>query len=149
MLCPNEEKCVGNIKECISPPNNCSIEKPFKCKVNGVETCVRSLTNCDYPSGFIIFKIMNYCVPENRIDMCPYFKNTYKICRRYGEDYEIKYDGICRPKSSHSPNQRVCIIGQVLCPDLSCRDNYNECILTDYRPGNKVRCLGQQIVSDD
>ena len=47
MLCPNEEKCVGNIQECISPPNNCSIEKPFKCKVNGVETYVRSQTNCD------------------------------------------------------------------------------------------------------
>ena len=31
-------------------------------------------------------------------------------------------DGFCRHQDYRIPNQRVCPLGKVLCPDLSCRD---------------------------
>ena len=149
VLCPNVNKCVSNIQECIVPPNNCSIEKPFECKVNGVTTCVKSQIDCDCPPGFIRCEIMRYCVPENRPDMCPAFKKPFNYCSRFGDGYEMNYDGICRPKGSHGPNQRVCPIGQVLCADLSCRDSYYDCVVTEEREPTKVRCVGQKIVTAD
>ena len=46
------------------------------------------------------------------------------------------------------PNQRVCPGAKVLCADLSCRNKYDDCIITEKRPKNRLRCVGQQIVSD-
>ena len=58
----------------------------------------------------------------------------------------FNYDGICR-KVNRGPNQRVCPIGKVLCADLSCRDNYDQCVTTEEKAGTSMRCIGQQIVS--
>jgi hypothetical protein len=149
ILCPNINKCVSNYKECIIPPNDCPIEKPFKCKVNGTEMCTKSQIDCDCPPRFIRCSIMKYCVPENRPDMCPAFKKSRNICFKYGYDYKMFYDGICRQDSFHGPNQRVCPIGYVLCADLSCKKSYDECVVTAFRDSNKVRCLGQAIVNYD
>ena len=92
---------------------------------------------------------MKYCVPEDRPDMCPAFKKNKALCSKYGDNYKMFYDGICRPEDYHGPNQRVCPIGQVLCADLSCRDTYYDCVVTEFRDSNKVRCLGQAIVHFD
>jgi len=149
ILCPNTNKCVGNIQECIVPPNDCPLEKPFKCKVNGTEQCTKSQIDCDCPEGFIRCSIMKYCVPEDRPDMCPAFKKSKSNCFKYGDDYTMFYDGICRQQDYHGPNQRVCPIGYVLCADLSCRESYYDCVVTEFRENNKVRCLGQAIVTYD
>ena len=91
---------------------------------------------------------MNYCVKEDRGDMCPKFSGSQYRCRKsFGKEYELYIDGICRLESYHGPNQRVCPIGQVLCADLSCRDTYDDCVETEYRPVNKNRCIGQSIVT--
>ena len=66
----------------------------------------------------------------------------------YGKDYKMFSDGICRPKSAHEPNKRVCPIGKVLCPDLSCRNNNDECAESEESLGNQIRCLDQSIASD-
>ena len=149
ILCPNIKKCVGSLQKCIVPPNDCPLEKPFKCKVNDTEQCTKSQTDCDCPAGFSKCHIMKYCVPDDRPDMCPTFKKNQVNCNNFGKDYKMFYDGICRPKSYHGPNQRVCPIGLVLCADLSCRESYYDYVVIDFRDNNKVRCLGQAIVNYD
>ena len=144
ILCPNKRMCVENIIECIDPPNNCSESTPFNCTVKGKYTCVKSQVYCDCPEGFIKCDIMNYCVPEDRPDMCPYFFERYFYCKE--KHLTENYDGVCREEDS-GPNQRVCPIGKVLCADLSCRDNYKQCVVTDVQPYDKNRCIGQQLVT--
>jgi len=145
ILCPNKKLCVDDIIKCLD--NGCDVNTPFRCKVNKIDTCVKSQTDCDCPDGFIKCKIMKYCVRENRKDMCPYFFGNSGFCITNGLVYN--YDGVCRSKKI-GPNQRVCPIGKVLCADLSCKDNYEECVddEVDVRPLLQQRCLGQKIVSE-
>ena len=150
VLCPNENKCVANILDCISPPDKCKEDetKPFYCLVNGNYTCTKSQTDCDCPTGYIKCSIMKYCVPSDRPDMCPEFKINNKKCQRIDASLVMYYDGVCRKKGYHGPNQRVCPIGKVLCADLSCKDNYYLCPNTTILPATKYRCISQEIVSD-
>ena len=76
--------------------------------------------------------------------MCPYFKR--RTCKTSG--FRIYLDGLCRSNTYHGPNQRVCPIGQVLCADLSCRNNYDECEEAGipYDDGSQQRCIGQALV---
>ena len=144
IACPNKKLCVSNILDCIGTKGNCTIDKPFYCKVNDIFTCTKSQIDCDCPKGYIKCPIMKYCVPELRTDMCPKFKSNVAMCMRNKMIYN--YDGICRKEDS-GPNQRVCPIGKVLCADLSCRDSYDECVETPVLSGLAQRCIGQQIVN--
>ena len=144
IACPNKKLCVSNILDCIGTKGNCTIDKPFYCKVNDIFTCTKSQIDCDCPKGYIKCPIMKYCVPELRADMCPKFKNNVAMCMR--NKMIFNYDGICRKEDS-GPNQRVCPIGKVLCADLSCRDSYDECVVTPVLSGLAQRCIGQQIVN--
>ena len=147
VLCPNSNRCVSQLNKCITPPNNCSIDKPFECKVNGTVMCVKSQTDCDCPLGYYKCTMMNYCVRNDRSDMCPYFPQPKSFCKTIDKSLKIFKDGICRLTTAHFPNQRVCPIGLVLCPDLSCRESHDECILTPELPSGSFRCIGQEIVS--
>ena len=145
ILCPNVNECVKDILDCIPKEKKCEGDrtKPFKCKVRGKETCVASQTDCDCPVGYKKCEIMNFCYKEGREDMCPYFKR--RTCK---DKFRIYLDGLCRPNTYHGPNQRVCPIGQVLCADLSCRNNYDECEEAGipYDDGSQQRCIGQALV---
>ena len=144
VLCPNKKLCVKNILECIPPENRCnSTDKPFYCVVNGEKKCTKSQTDCDCPPNYEKCPIMKYCVPSDRKDMCPIFKTYPMNCLRDG--LTLNFDGICRMKEI-GPNQRVCPIGKILCADLSCRDNYDQCVKTEVRQGIQNRCIGQQLV---
>ena len=77
--------------------------------------------------------------------MCPIYKNEQSQCKMKG--YEFYEDGYCRIMGYRTPNQRVCPIGQVLCPDLSCRDKIDECLLSKEKLKTELRCVGQQLVS--
>ena len=57
-------------------------------------------------------------------------------------------DGICREKGYRSPNKRVCPIGKVLCPDLTCRDKMEECAESEVGLDNQFRCMNQKLVSE-
>ena len=143
-LCSNKV-CAKDYLSCIQPPNGCDIKTPFKCKVNGTEMCVKSQTDCDCPAGYIKCSYMHYCVPEDRIDMCP----TYKLrkCSIFDANWVLFDDGICRDKESRNPSQIVCPIGKVLCCDLSCKDSYDLCPITEELPGVKTRCVDQTILN--
>ena len=146
VLCPNNNKCVNRLLDCVTPPDKCKDDetKPFWCPVNGTYTCVKSQTDCDCPEGYYKCKIMNYCVKNDRQDMCPSFiKRRQTYCPT---GYQLCPDSICRPADFHCFNQRVCPIGKVLCPDLSCRDTHEECVVTDELETGKSRCLGQDTV---
>ena len=80
--------------------------------------------------------------------MCPKFILRKTLCKTKGENLKIFDDGICRLTTSHLPNQRVCPIGLVLCPDLSCRETHDECFLTPKLKDKEIRCIGQDIVTD-
>ena len=137
ILCANNE-CATDYLSCIQPPNGCNISAPFLCKVDGVETCVKSQTDCDCPTGYIKCDYMKYCVPEDREDMCPIFLE-FK-CPKRGAERQA--DGICRSEGGRPPSQLVCPYGKVLCADLTCKDNYDECPRSDILT-KKVRCVDQ------
>lgn len=105
---------------------NCSEDTPFKCPVNGTLTCVKSQVECDCPQNWIKCDYMKYCVPEVKPWMCPTFQKI-NCARKYGENYILFPDGICRLKDDPPPSQIVCPIGKVLCANLSCVDNHYLC----------------------
>ena len=145
-LCPNQNKCVDDMVKCIEPPNDCPRETPFLCKVNGVEGCQASQNDCDCPTGMIRCGYMNVCVFEEYEDMCPF---TLPVnCKKYGANYKLCGDGICRLSEDYKPNQRVCPIGFILCPDLSCRSSYDECLTYENCEDNEIRCNDQTCVTD-
>ena len=57
-------------------------------------------------------------------------------------------DGFCRLKDYRMPNQRVCPGSKVLCADLSCRDKYDDCIVSEVKKGINIRCVGKQLVEN-
>ena len=57
-------------------------------------------------------------------------------------------DGFCRHQDYRIPNQRVCQLGKVLCPDLSCRDNHDDCYIGWYKKVNERSCHADQFLSD-
>ena len=50
-------------------------------------------------------------------------------------------DGYGKLKEYSKPNQRVCPIGQVLCADLSYRDSYDDCMVSEVLEGTEKRCV--------
>ena len=142
ILCPNNE-CAESYYGCIDPPNECDKEKPFKCKVNNVDTCVKSRVECDCPDGYIKCSYMKYCVPEDRPDMCPTFRS--RNCNKITPEFVLFEDGVCRLNYALPPSQRVCPTGKVLCADLTCGDSYDDCPVSDPLPKYKVRCADQSV----
>lgn len=147
-LCPNKNLCVSNRRDCIEPKNNCPEDSPFSCRVQNVEQCVESQTQCDCPYGYIRCDYMKYCVPMGRLDMCANFSEiSESSCQKLKQFKYLCRDGICRLDSNLSPTQKVCPIGKVLCADLSCRDSYFECEVSELCEG-KFRCPDQTCVED-
>ena len=146
-LCPNKILCVSTLTDCIEPKNDCDISTPFYCKVGNSEKCVESQTECDCPEGYIRCDYMKYCVPKDRPDMCANFSEiSEKICQKFKQFKYFGKDGICRLYENLSPTQKVCPIGKVLCADLSCRNNYDECAISEKCEDGQFRCGDQTCV---
>ena len=126
---------------------NCSEDTPFKCPVNGTLTCVKSQVECDCPQNWIKCDYMKYCVPEVKPWMCPTFQKI-NCARKYGENYILFPDGICRLKDDPPPSQIVCPIGKVLCANLSCVDNHYLCPNSTETPAGAYRCVNQDVKKD-
>ena len=91
---------------------------------------------------------MNEIYPIGREYLCPSSKNV--SCSRY-KDYPILCDdSICRKSKDLQPSKIVCPIGAILCADLSCKENINDCYF-DYpqckSKNKKFRCPTQECVS--
>jgi hypothetical protein len=142
VMCPNFE-CATDYYACIVPPNGCPKEKPFKCPVNGVETCVKSQIECDCPEGWIRCDYMKYCVPAERPWMCPDYK--LRRCQQINSNWGYFADGICRDKNYVQPTQIVCPFGKVLCADLTCKDEHILCPNSTETPLGRTRCVDQQV----
>ena len=146
ILCDNNE-CVEHIYFCNISLIGCNKEKPFKCKVNNEEICVKSRTDCDCPENYVKCDfIINYCVPKDRIGACAEILIHRKCQILYSEWTKMFDDGICRLPEGRLPNQRVCPLGKILCWDLSCQDNYNLCPVNLEIPLRYMKCLDQTIV---
>ena len=90
---------------------------------------------------------MKYCVPEDKPWMCPTFQKI-NCARKYGENYILFPDGICRLKDDPPPSQIVCPIGKVLCANLSCVDNHYLCPNSTETPAGTYRCVNQDVKKD-
>ena len=90
---------------------------------------------------------MKYCVPEVKPWMCPTFQKI-NCARKYGENYILFPDGICRLKDDPPPSQIVCPIGKVLCANLSCVDNHYLCPNSTETPAGAYRCVNQDVKKD-
>ena len=147
ILCPNTLKCVANILDCISDRGDCTeANKPFKCNVGDVTTCVNSQNECNCPENYIRCGYMNVCVPTSNQDMCQF--SLPVNCKKYGSGLELCDDGICRKSKDLSPNQVVCPIGFVLCADLTCRTSYEQCHIYKDCDITEIRCNDMSCVSD-
>ena len=87
-----------------------------------------------------IFRILSDLIKSDNIITIDELDALEEACKLFN------IDGICR-KEKIGPNQRVCPIGKVLCADLSCRDSYDDCYVTDKKNPLLQRCIGQQIVT--
>ena len=128
--------CAASYIGCITPPNGCEPKAPFKCQDNGIETCVKSQTEWNCPTGYTKCCFMNYCFRNDRKDMCPKFQKRRCIQSKYYQD------GLCKWEDIRLPNQVVCPLGKVLFPDLTCEDDHSECPLYPFLIA-KVRCVEQ------
>ena len=142
VMCPNYE-CATDYYACIVPPNGCPKDTPFKCPVNGVETCVKSQIECDCLPGWIRCDYMKYCVPGDKPWMCPDYKR--RRCEQIDQSWGYFADGICRDKNYVQPTQIVCPFGKVLCADLTCKDNHYLCPNSTETPLGRTRCVDQQV----
>ena len=152
--CPNKNKCESSIINCRDKPSikNCkNMEKPFYCKdTNEIEGCQKSVTDCMCPKGYTSCKNRfpnKYCVPKKLEDViCPFYLPIR--CSNYGSYFKQFNDGICRKRSSNPPNRRVCPVGLVLCPDLSCKNKFSDCKYTNICKKNELVCLDMSCVDD-
>ena len=97
VLCANME-CPSDYYRCIVPYNGNDPPTIFKCKANGIETCVKSQTDCDCPDGYYKYSYMKYCVPiDRKDDMCP--KYIQRECQDLQNNWGYFADSICRDKT--------------------------------------------------
>ena len=150
--CPNDGRCVDDLRDCIPDENKCpyedqKIDKPFRCKEDP-EKCVDSMTQCDPPTGSKKCGYMGALIPKDKDYLCSY--NLPLDCKRKYPSYRIFCDdGICRTSKALQPNQRVCPIGKVLCADLTCKDSVSECYNDWPECGiTQIRCPDQSCVDD-
>ena len=143
--CPNNGNCVSDLRDCIPEDQRCKeTENPFKCKDG---TCVKSMTDCPVDNAEQC-QYMKAAYPPGKEYLCSF---VFSIdCRKKFPSYKEECDdGICRISKDYQPNQRVCPIGKILCADLTCADNINQCY-NDWPDciGNQVRCPDQSCVDD-
>ena len=106
---------------------------------------------------------MTKCIPKGAAGQCKYMKALYPEgkdylcsyyfpidCKRKYPSYKILCeDGICRTSKRLQPNQRVCPIGTFLCPDLTCKDKFEDCYTNWPQCGNtQIRCPDQSCTDD-
>jgi len=154
----NIEKCVKDLKDCLSPnPEiNCQTdkEKPIGCRVNGNNVCVKSKNECDCPENlsdrnnpYIKCPSTNVCILKNRYESMCFDPLPIDCFKKYPTFKIFNNDGICR-SSDESPNQRVCPLGYVICPDLTCRQNMAQCQDYDDCKDNEIRCSDMSCSKD-
>lgn len=144
--CPNQDKSVSDQIECLNDPDCPDITSPFRCTVNDIPSFVTSRAECDCSQGMMKCGYPNVCVKD--ILECSYYYQL-KCSTRYPLSPVYCKDGICRKSETQVPNQRVCPIGGVLCPDFSCRKDYADCTrTTDCENPSYIKCPDQTCVSD-
>ena len=105
------------------------------------------MSECDCPDGYIKCGWMNYCIQENLIeDMCPF--SLPVNCKKYSGFIKKGKDDICRSSKDFQPSHRVCPIGYVLCPDLTCKPEHSQCSIYPACPDNEVQCVDQSCGAD-
>jgi len=96
---------------------------------------------------------MNAVIPIGKEYLCQSFKsvNCKKIGRMLINPTTLAWcaDGLCKTDINLQPNQIVCPIGQILCPDLTCRDSPEECYY-DWPEceSTQIRCSRQSCAND-
>lgn len=105
------------------------------------------MSECDCPDGYIKCGWMNYCIQENLIeDMCPF--SLPVNCKKYPGFTKKGKDDICRSSKDFQPSHRVCPIGYVLCPDLTCKPEHSQCSIYPACSDNEVQCVDQSCGAD-
>lgn len=118
LKCPNSNKdnliCKAKYTDC-GLANMCDdTEKPFLCKVDGVEGCQKSKMDCDCAAGLTKCPTDKKCVSD--ATLCGYLSD--KACPN---EYPFKcQDGRCRVNADACASKVVCPPGFTMCPDESC-----------------------------
>ena len=148
--CPNTGECKQKLTDCIPEEYRCKDPDkidttPFRCDENS--ECVDSMTKC-IPEGAGQCDYMKALYPEGKDYLCSYYLPI--DCKRKYPSYRIICeDGICRTSKKLQPNQRVCPIGSFLCPDLTCKDKFENCYTNWPQCGNtQIRCPDQSCADD-
>ena len=151
--CPNSDKCVAKQRDCIEDPyrnDECPDEAPFYCATVQGSTdkeCVSSMIKCACPEGYTKCGWMNYCIPDAEVEnMCPF--GLPVNCKKYPGYTKKCKDEICRARLELAPSQRVCPVGYVLCPDLTCQTDHSKCLIYPACPDDQVQCVDQSCASD-
>lgn len=144
-------KSIDSIE--INEENDCPNYRPIFCAVNRTQTCVNSQILCDCPPGYIKCRFLQNCVPKKYSYICPsnLYLYEFKFSRLSLKEYcssNLRVDFHC---SRFKPSLMSCPLGYYLCPDLTCKENLENCKF-DYDTINyyneadyyKVRCPNQE-----
>ena len=148
--CPNTGKCVDDLTKCIPEEYKCRFSDqihttPFQC--DNETDCVDSMTKC-IPEGASQCKYMKTLYPEGKDYLCSFYL-PIDCKRKYPSYRTLCDDGICRTSKKLQPNQRVCPIGTFLCPDLTCKDKFENCYTNWPQCGStQIRCPDQSCTDD-
>ena len=136
--CPNNPtKCVDTIKNCLGK-NDCPNDKPFFCDINGETNCVQSQKDCDCSSGSAKCDGQNFCYATAlKKSICPDAQPT-----KCPDElpFFCLFDGICRKNVAQCPSSRVCPVGFLICPNLTCVLKGQKCPDFPDCGSNMVRC---------
>ena len=151
-ICYGPYELIGDYKnnnhkgDCIPSELKCDGPEPVMKKCKNTNKCVESWIDCDPEEGYEKCSYMNFQYPKNKEYLC--FKNN-ENSSNCESNQKLCDDGICRGSPYLQPSQIVCPFGKILCPDLTCRDNLNQCY-TDYPEclNSQVRCPDQSCVEN-
>ena len=116
--CENTGLCAASYKNCgYDFICNDSI-KPYKCLVNGVETCVRGHFECDCPADFQKCPLDHKCVPLEVFDLL--CQEKYKQSCTSEFSFLCKGVGQCRVSEAECPSQPGCPPSYMLCAYQTC-----------------------------
>lgn len=123
LKCPNVDLCAASYAECGIVPDevnttiNCDVDIEIACKVDKVEKCARTPTDCDkLEVGYK--KCVSTGIWMLETDY-PFFCQTSSV--NCDTNYPVQCrDGSCRKAQSECPSSFACPPNQFICPDTTC-----------------------------
>lgn len=130
-LCSHKPICVKEPYECLEGEDKrCYMNdssKPFYCE--STKTCMKSQSDCRVDPSLLLCKDLTNMIWVKNLNQCPFIlrEDCSRILYKNIRLKDMCPEGNCLSDKSNCASRRVCPYRKVLCPNLTCRDNFEEC----------------------